>query len=194
MIRLLALKVSTYIWESPQARKLDGILSNNGIRLLDFPWGNCELLENDSNHFTRQGLIQFCENLGSVLHKEKVKRVWIVSDSTIDFWNWDRHGKYTGNASRMLNASLMRWHIEHVALSAWCGSGFEALKKDKKDLGSLLRNTLKDEKFTTAPPDSILIIGGWNDLASENAFITTDRSMNNTIRSFVTLCHQANRV
>lgn len=84
---LLCLRTNVYIWQSEFARGMDKILENEGFTLIDFPWEECELLPNDLDHFTQQGNKNFVDYLVRMLEPLSDKKILILADSTLGYWN-----------------------------------------------------------------------------------------------------------
>jgi hypothetical protein len=84
----------------------------------------------------------------------------IVSDSTIDYWNYNDDGDETGEADRYLIEHLRAAGISaHV--DAVCGSGFVAMRDTGSDFGSRVN------RLGRGVYDTILVIGGWNDISHD---------------------------
>lgn len=153
-----ALRTNVHIWACPFTEWLDATLQSQGVPLVDLPWSAFDVLEEDTLHFTRTGYIRFAKALAETVRALHVgSTLHILSDSTIDYWNWDDDGTYTGWASHYLE-SLLRPHVPHARVDAIVGSGFLA----------------SDSSFRRriGPPGTpTLIIGGWNDQAYARAAV-----------------------
>ena len=86
-------------------------------------------LESDGDHFTREAHVLFAEALASALVEAGVERgssLAIVSDSTIDWHNYEGDDwQWTGWASDEVTIALRTRGIDAV-IDAVCGSGFAA--------------------------------------------------------------------
>ena len=165
-MRLLATANDVHVWRSPDARAVDAALSGAGVELLRLPWQHCKLLA-DGQHFTRVGFQRF---VGYLVHRiaralapsPPLRQVIVLTDSTVDHWNWSDGGEHTGWASALLRARLEKRLGCAAAVDASCGSGFVA----SVPFGVRLR--------ALAPPhDSVVVfVGGWNDAPAPTSTIT----------------------
>lgn len=147
---MYALKVNSYIWKSNLNSKIDKILKLNGIKLIKLKWNKFDLLKNDKNHFTWNGYKKFCKDLSKNLKNKKISNLHIISDSTIDYHNYDKYNHFTGQANKYLIEQLQPMKI---TIDAICGSGFCARQEYNEDFLSRINKTTKN----------VLFIGGWND-------------------------------
>lgn len=147
---MLAIRVNSYIWKCPLNKYIDDKLSEANIQLIDIPWKNCKLIKSDLNHFTWKGFKNFCRYLNIELIKKipRESRLHIISDSTIDYHNYNKNYKYNGKANKFLKLYLKNFR---VTIDSQCGSGFHAHV-------SFLDRLNKVSKKST-----VLFIGGWND-------------------------------
>ena len=130
---LLSLRNNVYIWQSEFARGMDKILENKGFTLMDFPWEECELLPNDLDHFTQGGNKNFVDYLVGILDSLSDKKILILVDSTLDYWNSTSE-------------------IPYDVISC-CGVGYTTYPRNFRSLIWDMRT-----KY-----DIVLMIGGWND-------------------------------
>ena len=147
---MLALRVNTYIWKCPLNKYIDAQLSKANIQLIDIPWEKCKLIKNDLNHFTWKGFKTFCKYLNSELKTilPVGSKLYIISDSTIDYHNYTKNYKYTGKANKFAKLYLKSFK---VIIDAQCGSGFHSCPEFVNRLSEV------PEDYT------ILFVGGWND-------------------------------
>lgn len=152
---MYATKINTHIWKDQKYKKIDNILKQNNFTLFELEWYNFTLYKNDTNHFTWNGFKSFANSLISFIKsKSEANSILIISDSTIDYWNWENN-KYTERANNYIK-NLLKINIIIDAVS---GSGFCAMKNENKDFVSRLNKIAKSNKKY----DLVIIIGGWND-------------------------------
>ena len=147
---MLALRVNSYIWKCPLNKYIDYQLSKANIRLIDIPWEKCKLINNDLNHFTWKGFKNFCKYLNTELKTilPMGSKLYIISDSTIDYHNYTKNYKYNGKANKFVKLYLKKFKVK---IDTQCGSGFHA-------------PTSFIDRLNKAPKNStVLFIGGWND-------------------------------
>ena len=130
---LLSLRNNVNIRQSEFARGMDKILENEGFTLMDFPWEECELLPNDLDHFTQGGNKNFVDYLVGILDSLSDKKILILVDSTLDYWNSTSE-------------------IPYDVISC-CGVGYTTYPRNFRSLIWDMRT-----KY-----DIVLMIGGWND-------------------------------
>ena len=130
---LLSLRNNVNIRQSEFARGMDKILENEGFTLMDFPWEECELLPNDLDHFTQGGNKNFVDYLVGILDSLSDKKILILADSTLDYWNSTSE-------------------IPYDVISC-CGVGYTTYPRNFRSLIWDMRT-----KY-----DIVLMIGGWND-------------------------------
>lgn len=149
---LIALKNSVHIWSGDESKVIDFAMEENGYYLIELDWDKFDLIPSDQDHFTKSGFQAFCNNFVKKLSGIKNKKILIICDSTIDYWNYDQDGNYTAYADGYISKMLLKNGIECVMDSVG-GSGFVA--------GSNFRSRLSnyDNDFF----DCIVFIGGWND-------------------------------
>lgn len=159
---LLALRTSTHIWQCEKLDAIDNILQVAGFELLDLQWNACQLLRNDTDHFTWIGFCNFSRTLANELLKWNVPSPLIVlSDSTIGHNDINKNHQFTGHASKHLQQELSRRGI-NATVDAISGSGFAAMGDSKQNF----RSRILDGKFA-----AVLVIGGWNDMPYSDATI-----------------------
>lgn len=155
---LLALKNSVYIWQSNFSKEMDKILEKHGYTLITLPWETFELLENDQDHFTQSGYEKFLYSLGeTLLPYGKNKKILILSDSTIGYWNTD--------------SKIILQPFGICAMISCCGVGYTTHPVN-------FRSTIWDleQKY-----DIVVMIGGWNDC---NTYLPhVDKSVRNFTRT-----------
>ena len=151
---LFALRTNVHEWMSDFQKSLDDGLIRAGVRLIDLHWERFELLSDDREHFTWDGLTAFAANLADAMKAELrdvSSELHIISDSTIDYWNYDCDGSYDGKADACVVRAFENVGIK-ATVDAVNGSGFIALRK----MGAHFR-----ARKSRASVE--LIIGGWND-------------------------------
>ena len=152
---MYASKINTHIWKDHKYKKMDTVLKQNNFTLFELEWSNFTLYKNDTDHFTWNGFKSFANSLISFINsKSEAISILILSDSTIDYWNW-QNNKYTERANNYIK-NLLKINIIIDAVS---GSGFCAMKNKNKDFVSRLNKIAKSNKKY----DLVIIIGGWND-------------------------------
>ena len=147
---MLALRVNCYIWKCPLNKYIDNKLSKANVTLIDIPWRLCKLIRNDMNHFTWTGFKVFCKYLNIELKKrfKTGARIHIISDSTIDYHNYNANYSYNGKAHKFLKLYLKNFKI---TLDSQMGSGFHAPVSFIDRLNKVPRRS------------KVLFVGGWND-------------------------------
>jgi len=149
---MYALRTSAYIWTDPTLQKMDRKLTRLGVTLIDCPWETFEYLEDDPDHFTHAGFLQFSDWLVQMLINREILSVLIMSDSTIDFWNYNDEGRRSGRAHRHLYCKMREKGIEG-RLDTVCGSGY------------VCEPTFA-QRYSKCDYSECLVIGGWNDVGS----------------------------
>lgn len=150
--KLHAVSTDVHIWKSEELRSLDLHLQAVGVNMHSLCWENYELLHDDTDHFTWNGFTAFAKDLVKLVRSLR-GRTLVVSDSTIDYWNWGGDGTRTNDATRLLESACPNMRVDAV-----CGSGFVATRKDMTDFRTRLRGH-RMHQF-----DHVLLVGGWNDL------------------------------
>ena len=152
MPQLHALYTNVHIWQAPELKQLDVQLEANGIKMHPLSWKDYDVLDDDRDHFTWYGFTRFATDLARLV-KTWRGRTLVVSDSTIDYWNYNDAGERNSAA----NAYLESLHPA-MLIDAACGSGFEATRANLTDFRTrLLRHPVNRY-------DHILFVGGWNDI------------------------------
>ena len=152
---MYASKINTHIWKDEKYKKMDTILKQNNFTLFELEWNNFTLYKNDTDHFTWNGFKSFANSLISFINsKNEANSILIISDSTIDYWNWENN-KCTKRANNYIK-NLLKININIDTVS---GSGFCAMNNENKDFVSRLNKIVKFNKKY----DLVIIIGGWND-------------------------------
>lgn len=148
-ILMIALRVNTFIWKSSFNKYVDNKLTQSGVKLLDLQWHLCEYVKNDPEHFTWKGFKTFCKLLKNKINEvlKNDSKIHIISDSTIDYNNYDKNYRYTGKANKFLKL----YFNNKVSIDAQCGSGFHAPINFIERLSKVPKNSI------------VLFIGGWND-------------------------------
>lgn len=136
----------------PTFQRFDQYLELAGSQVVDVAFDAMQL-EDDGQHFTREGQHAFHVAL-SVLMKN-VSQLLILSDSTIDFHNWNTDGSWSGWASHDLARCMPQ---THVSIDSVCGSGFVSRAHCNEHFYARASNHLR-----AGYDGPILIIGGWND-------------------------------
>ena len=166
---LIALRNSVHIWSGEESQVIDIALEENGYYLIDLNWEKFDLIPTDQDHFTESGFKSFCIDFVNNLSGLKGKRILILCDSTIDFWNYDENGNYTAYADGYLSMLLLKKDIRCV-MDSVCGSGFVATPNFRSRLSNY------DNNFF----DVIIFVGGWNDYSHIE---TVTQSIRNTGRT-----------
>lgn len=148
---MFAVRTNVHRWRCDFQRQLDECLEENGFTLINLPWHEYELLQNDVEHFTWNGYRNFVRDMAAFTRTLK-GRVHVVTDSTVDYWNYDDDGNVTSDADEL----WVRLHqTQNLTIDSLSGSGFVALS----DTGSHFRPRCRSsEKY-----DNIVLVGGWND-------------------------------
>lgn len=144
----MALRCNVHIWKSPLNKYIDNTLERKGVKLINLSWNSLKTFKKDPDHFTLKGFKKFCYSLKQALklHLPENKKLHIIADSTIDYWNYDKE-KYTGYGNKYLKSIFL---YNHVTIDAMSGSGYHSYK-------SFSNRTISNK------PDILLFIGGWND-------------------------------
>ena len=159
---MFASKINTHIWKDKKYKKMDTILKQNNFTLFELEWNNFTLYKNDTNHFTLNGFKSFANSLISFIKSKSEasisnKSTLVLSDSTIDYWNWENN-KETKKANNYIK-NLLKKQNTTINIDAISGSGYCAMKNQNKDFVSRLNKIVKCNKKY----DLVIIIGGWND-------------------------------
>ena len=144
---------------NPDLASFDAALCSCGskqldISMLQFP------LENDNDHFTRDGQLAFSDSVANAFAKDFSQKnpdnspLLVIADSTVDFHNWS-DGEWTGWASSQL---VRAFGNRHIVVDAVCGSGFIARARTGEHFHNRLSTHLRN-----GFRGSVLLIGGWND-------------------------------
>lgn len=152
-MHLHALVTNVHVWKCPALARLDTFMSLCKITLHTMSWSRFELLPDDTDHFTWSGFLSFAEELVQIILTLPGNTL-VLSDSTIDYWNYDDLGNQTNAASQYIESLCPSVHVDAV-----CGSGFTALRKDMMDFRTRLRT--HNVRY-----QSVLFVGGWNDIDS----------------------------
>lgn len=118
-------------------------------------------LEADGDHYTVAAYERFARDLVALLPRRG--RVLIMTDSTVDFHNWE-NDTHTGWASEVLQALRPDTVVDSV-----CGSGFVARARVGEHFYARLRERWKQGEEYSA----VVFIGGWNDARDVHAAHTT---------------------
>lgn len=155
---MFALRTDVHLWRSAFQCGLDEHMAVRGIELVDLPWAQYELLPHDRDHFTWEGYVAFSRGLAHALRACAAPDapVHVYADSTVDYWNWDAKGNWTGRASTALAAALAAVHLR-ASIDAVNGSGFVARHEERLDFRSRRRAAAEESGAT------VVVIGGWND-------------------------------
>ena len=138
------LKTNVHIWKNKFLEDLDSILEQNGYIKIELNWENFELIEEDKNHFTLKGFIEFGNELVKKIIDLKIDNILIISDSTIGF--------YENKINRFIKYKLLKENIK-CEINAINGSGFKA---EPNFYSRVEMNKYKNY-------NNVLFIGGWND-------------------------------
>ena len=153
---LLACRTNVAHWKSSFCLSLDQHLQDSDVGLIDLPWKEFELVDGDRNHFAPRGFESFGMSLGSALVARNVTGdVLLIADSTVDYLN---------NEKRVADSNLTESLAQHgirAAVLSQSGSGFSAMRADRKDFTSLAAAYLRGNScWRTA---NWVVVGGWND-------------------------------
>ena len=133
--------------------RLDTALQDSGsVPIPNLYLGSFELCE-DGDHYTKGGLTLFAVALERVLSGMECPLV--VSDSTIDWHNYNKDWKRTGWADSILTLYNPRMIVDSV-----CGSGFVALSSSNDHFYTRVSRHLRTNKNIT----DVVLVGGWNDI------------------------------
>ena len=158
---MYCVKTNVHIWKCSFTKSLDDIAVKNEFKLITLPWKEFRVLKNDTSHFTWNGFKKFAKALVNVLYNMNIRNVHIISDSTIDFWNWENDDTRSERANLFLE-KIANNHNINCSIDAHCGSGFVAMKDVKQDFRTrLLKYELNN--VNTTDQHVTLFIGGWND-------------------------------
>ena len=134
-------------------RRVDATLLECGsIPLPDLDVG-AFALEEDGDHYTREEYPRFAAQLAHAIWFTKYPL--IVSDSTIDWHNYDSNGKGTGWASDVLRRALS----DRCVVDVVCGSGFVARAAQNEHFYTRVSKHLRTNRDIT----DVILLGGWND-------------------------------
>ena len=136
----------------------------------------------DNYHFNKSGFVIFCANLALNFkkHLESIDyfradmRLFVVSDSTLDFLNfsdgtWFGCGDWVGYGKVIFEEAFLAIGIK-VILDTACGTGFALGSWAGVRFGERMkkhRESLKAQNQWRAY-DGVLLIGGYNDVISKN--------------------------
>lgn len=149
---MYALRTCASVWRSAFTQSVDVKMLEMGVTLLDCPWDDFEYVQGDRDHFTERGFRRFATWLGNELEQRGVDDVRVMSDSTVDYGNWNSDGRRTGQAHRYLYRVLKSRGIR-ATLDSVNGSGYVAEPAFEDRL----------PRRRTDPRRAVLVIGGWND-------------------------------
>jgi len=138
---------------SDHLERIDAMLLECGsIPLPDLDMG-AFALEEDGEHYTCEQYPQFAAQLAHATCAAKYPL--IVSDSTIDWHNYDSNGEWTGWASNVLRRALS----DRCVVDVVCGSGFVARAAQNEHFYTRVSNHLRTNRNIT----DVVLLGGWND-------------------------------
>lgn len=148
------IRINTPPWGPTHTfQNFDAGLRNEGSTEIPLPFESFEY-EADGLHFTRSSQRRFHRLLESTL-TTLPRPLLILTDSTVDFHNWEEGDEWSGWATSDLQSRLG----EGVIIDAVCGSGFVAGALDNDHFRARLSYHLRDGFRGT-----VLFMGGWNDL------------------------------
>lgn len=157
---------NVHVWQGDFLKRLDETIDQHPTLpyRFDLPWSSFDLLPDDADHFTWDGYVSFVDSLLEhvLVHWARHKRVHVLSDSTIDYWNWDEDWNETRRATTHMVDAFARRDVD-VSVDAVSGSGFVAMRPQKKDFHTRFVAWKKNE--TAGNATLALVIGGWNDQA-----------------------------
>ena len=143
-------------WSCAALSVVDGALCAAGSEAVPFPstWAAFPL-EDDGEHFTREGLRSFAGALADALAARRSERVHVVTDSTVGHHNYDADGAWTGWGDAAVVDALRARGVA-ATVDAVCGSGFVARAREGLHFRPRAR---------AAPAGAeVLLVGGWNDV------------------------------
>lgn len=138
---------------SDHLQRIDAALLESGSSPLPDLDVGAFALEEDGEHYTRDDYPRFTAQLAHSLWF--MAYPLIVSDSTIDWHNYNSKWEWTGWASDVLRQSLM----ERCVVDVVCGSGFVARAAQNEHFYTRVAKHLRTNKKIT----DVVILGGWND-------------------------------
>tara|TARA_B110001452_G_scaffold96877_1_gene80151 strand:+ start:731 stop:1255 length:525 start_codon:yes stop_codon:yes gene_type:complete len=138
---------------SDHLTRIDSALLESGsIPLTDLDVGTFAL-EEDGNHYTREDFPRFTAQLAHAVHH--MEYPLIVSDSTVDWHNYNSEWEWTGWASDVLRRALS----DRCVVDVVCGSGFVARAAQNEHFYTRVSQHIRSNKGIT----DVVILGGWND-------------------------------
>lgn len=135
----------------------DAVLRSLGSTQLNVTMENMPL-EDDGDHFTRDGQRAFSSALARALRSRRSKSILVMADSTVDFHDWSDEHTRTGWASSLLATALGGEERQRVVVDAISGSGFIARAHHGEHFHARLSRHLRG-----GFRGDVLLIGGWND-------------------------------
>lgn len=134
-------------------RRIDAVLLECGSIPLSGVDVGAFALEEDGDHYTREEYPRFVAQLAHSV--ENMNHPLIVSDSTIDWHNYDSDWNRTGWASDLLRRTLSGQCVVDVV----CGSGFVARAAQNEHFYTRVSKHLRTNRDIT----DVVVLGGWND-------------------------------
>jgi hypothetical protein len=137
-----------------ELEQIDGALQDHGSIALPSLKLGAFALESDGQHYTRAAFQRFADHLASSLGH--LAYPLIVSDSTIDWHNYDSEWECTEWASNVVRGAFSG----RCVVDAVCGSGFVARASHNEHFYPRLSRHLRVNKDIT----DVVLLGGWNDV------------------------------
>lgn len=148
-------------WACENLTRLDATLAS-GSTPLALPWDTFELC-GDGLHFTGPGFVAFASAFTALWQGTGVRRLILVTDSTVDHHDYDAHGAWHGRGTRYLTSKL-KAHVPEVIVDSIGGSGFVARADVNEHFRPRLRRHLANVDGAETAETAVVLAGGWNDL------------------------------
>lgn len=153
--RVMHVRIDVHVWRGdPFQKRMDLCLEGEGSKPLDLEW-DAFPLEEDGDHFTREGMKEFARSFARAVRPVRGERVIVLSDSTIG-----HHGE---EGTSFVARALRREGAREAIVDAVSGSGFVAMAGSGNHFYPRLSHIARNLSSSFRSGTAVVFVGGWND-------------------------------